>query len=354
MVRFDDGCEKVLFCSNNYLGLANDPMVKIAIIESLSRYGYGSAASRLISGTMEAHVELEEAFAEFLCKESSLMFSSGWCANQAVLTTLTGKGDLVLLDKLDHASIIDGVRQSDAEFRTYRSESLDRVEKYLADDSYNRKFIVTESVFSMDGVCSDIKKLVELKNKYNAILIVDEAHSIGCMGERGAGLCEKLGVLEDVDIMIAPLGKALAANGAMVCGPKVVTEYLVNKARGFIYSTAPVPVNCAAVSAGLGIIKNDPGRRIKLGENAEYLRKRLKEAGLDTLGSTTHIIPVLIGDSSKAVEVSQRLYDDGFYVAAIRPPTIAKGSARLRLSVQCEHTREQIDGLVDAIRNAIT
>lgn len=353
VVRFSDGSEKILFCSNNYLGLANDPTVKIAAIESLGRFGYGAAASRLISGTMSPHVEIESAFAEFLSKESSLMFSSGWCANQALLTTLPAKGDLVLLDKLDHASIIDGVRQSDAEFRTYHSQSPDRLEKYLADDSYKRKFIVTESVFSMDGVCANIKKLVELKNKYGAILIVDEAHSVGCMGERGAGLCEKLGVLDQIDIVVAPLGKAFAANGAIVAGPMAVTEYLINKARGFIYTTAPSPVNCAAVTAGLKIVKSCPHLRAKLKENADYLRNRLQQAGMDTLNSTTHIIPVMIGDSSKAAEVSQKLYDNGFYVAAIRPPTVAKGSARLRLSVQYDHTTEQIDNLVEAVVHAI-
>ena len=348
-VTFADGGKKVLFCSNNYLGLADDESVKIAAIKAVEKYGYGSAASRLISGTMAPHVELEEAFAEFFSKQSSLMFPSGWTANQAILTALPEKGDLVLIDKLDHASIIDGARQGDAEFHTFRGDNFQRVEKYLADDKYRRKYIVTESVFSMDGICADLKRLVELKNKYSAILIVDEAHSVGCMGKTGAGLAEELGLLDQVDIIIAPLGKAFAANGAIVASDKPVIDYLINKARGFIYTTAPSPVNCAAVMAGLNVIKNQPQRREMLRENAEYLRSRLQQAGMDTLNSTTHIVPIMIGDSSKAMEISEKLFEQGFFVAAIRPPTVAKGTARLRVSLQYNHTKEQINALIDAI-----
>ena len=353
VVTFAHGGQKILFCSNNYLGLANDESVKIAAIKAVEKYGYGSAASRLISGTMAPHVELEKAFAEFFGKAASLMFPSGWSANQAILTALPEKGDLVLIDKLDHASIIDGARQGDAEFHTFRGDNFQRVEKYLSDDKYRRKYIVTESVFSMDGICADLKRLVELKNKYGAILIVDEAHSVGCMGKTGAGLAEELGLLDEVDIIIAPLGKAFAANGAIVASDKPVIDYLINTARGFIYTTAPSPVNCAAVMAGLGVIKNQPQRREKLKENAKYLRSRLQQAGMDTLNSTTHIVPVMIGESAKAMEISEKLFEQGFFVAAIRPPTVAKGTARLRVSLQYNHTKEQIDTLIDAIKDAM-
>ena len=352
VVKFAGGGQKVLFCSNNYLGLANDDHIKTAVKEALEQYGYGSAASRLISGTMRPHVELEQAFADFFGKTASLMFPSGFSANQAILTTLPEKEDIVLIDKLDHASIIDGVSQSDAEFRTFRGDRLERLEKYLASDKYRRKYIVTESVFSMDGICADLKSLVELKNKYDAILIVDEAHSVGCMGETGAGLAEQLGILGEVDIVIAPLGKALAASGAVIASEQAVVDYLINKARGFIYTTAPSPVNCVAIMAGLDIVKNRPQRREQLTKNADYLRNRLRQAGMDTLNSTTHIIPVMIGDSGKAMDVSEKLFEQGYFVAAIRPPTVAKGSARLRISVQYGHTTEQIDGLVDAIKTA--
>ena len=353
VVRFEDGGEKVLFCSNNYLGLANDERIKQAVKEAVDKYGYGAAASRLVSGTMRPHVEVEKAFAEFLGKEAALLFTSGWAANQAVLTTLPQQGDLVLIDKLDHASIIDGVLESKAEFRTYRTDGLDRLEKYLADESYGRKYIVTESVFSMDGCRADIKALVELKNKYDAILVVDEAHSVGCMGETGAGLCEELGVLDEIDIIVSPLGKAFAANGGIIAASQTVVDYLVNKSRGFIYTTAGSPINCAAILAGLGIIKGEPERRKKLKENAEHLRLNLQMAGMDTMESTTHIVPVLIGKSFRAVEVSQKLFEEGFFVAAIRPPTVAKGTSRLRVSVQSDHSKEQIEKLAFTIQDAV-
>lgn len=351
IVRFADG-EKILFCSNNYLGLANNDKIKSAVIGTIEEYGTGTAASRLISGTMQIHEQVERQFADFFSKKASLLFSSGWAANQAILTSLPAKGDLVLMDKLDHASIIDGSMQSAAEFRTYRANEPDRLEKYLADDDYNRKYIVTESVFSMDGCCADIVKLVELKNKYDAILIVDEAHSVGCMGQNGSGFCEQSGVLDEVDIIVSPLGKALSANGCIIASDKCVIDFLINKARGFIYTTSPSVATCAAILAGLEVIKSEPQRRKLLQENAEHLRMNLQMAGMDTMDSSTHIVPVLIGKSQKAMQVSKELYEAGYFVAAIRPPTVARGTARLRVSVQCEHTKEQIENLAFAIQDA--
>ena len=350
VVRFEgDQAEKILFCSNNYLNLADDKRIVAAAGDALKLYGYGAAASRLISGTMTPHVEVEKAFARFFGTEAALLFASGWTANEAVLKTIPQKGDIVLLDKFDHASIIDATRAGQAEFRTYRPDKLDRLEKLLADKKYNRKFIVTESIFSMDGFAADLKKLVELKNAYDAILIVDEAHAIGCMGETGAGLAQAIGVLDEVDIIVAPLGKAIAATGAVVAGTKTVIDYLVNKARSFIYTTAPSPVNCAAILAALKIVKTERPKREKLAANAEYLRTRLGKLGLDTGNSTTHIIPVIIGSGKDTLAVSKGLYDRGFFIAAIRPPTVPAGSARLRISVQSDHTTEQLDALVEAL-----
>jgi 8-amino-7-oxononanoate synthase len=282
-------------------------------------------------------------------KESALVFPSGWTANEAILKTIPQKGDLVLLDKLDHASIIDAATNSDAQFKTYRRGNLDRLEKALADTNYNRKFIVTESIFSMDGDTADLHALVRLKKTYNAILIVDEAHAVGCLGNTGAGLAEKMGLLNDVDIVVATMSKALAASGGVVAAPKVVTDYLINKARSFIYTTAPSPVNCAAVLAAMEIIKTEPQRREKLAQNAAYLRDRLKKLGLNTGESSTHIIPVIIGSEKDTLAVSQSLYDKGFFVAAIRPPTVPPGTSRLRISLQADHTTPQIDDLCGAL-----
>ena len=349
VVTMDDGSEKVLLCSNNYLNLADDPRIKQAATEALDQYGFGAAASRLISGTMRPHVELEQAFAAFLHQEAALYFPSGWTANGALLTTLPQQGDLVLIDRFDHASIIDAVKASDADFHTYRRNQPERLEKYLADGKYKNRFIVTESVFSMDGDVANLRELVELKNRYNAVLIVDEAHSLGCFGATGAGLCEQEGILDDIDIIVAPLGKAVAATGGIVAGPKAVIDTLVNKARPFIYTTAPSPVIAAAAMKSLEIIQNEPGRRNRLQNNAAFLRNAFIEMGLDIGHSTTQIIPVILGDSAKAMETSQKLYDAGYFISAIRPPTVPPGTARLRVSVQSDHTQEQLRGLCEAM-----
>lgn len=350
-VTMDDGSEKVLLCSNNYLNLAEDRRVRHAAAEAIEKYGLGAAASRLVSGTMAPHVELESAFAAFLHKAAALYFPSGWTANQAVLTTLPQKGDLVLIDRFDHASIIDAVKASEADFHTYRRNQPERLEKYLADGKYNNRFIVTESVFSMDGDVANLRELVELKKKYNAILVVDEAHSLGCYGPTGAGLCEQEGILDEVDIVIAPLGKAVASTGGIVAGPKVVIDTLINKARPFIYTTAPSPVVAAAALKSLEIIQKEPKRRIQLQNNAAFLRNRFIEMGLDIGSSTTQIIPVILGDSANALKISQKLYATGYFISAIRPPTVPPGTARLRVSVQTEHSREQLKGLCKTIES---
>ena len=350
VVRFEgDPAEKVLFCSNNYLNLAEDKRLAAAVTAAVKQYGYGAAASRLISGTMRPHVEVEAAFAELFSTEAALLFPSGWTANEAVLKTIPQKGDIVLLDKFDHASIIDATRAGEAEFRTYRPDKLDRLENFLADKKYNRKFVVTESIFSMDGNVADLARLVDLKNTYDAILIVDEAHALGCLGKTGAGLAQELGLLSEVDIIVAPLAKAIAATGGIVATKKTVIDYLINKARAFIYTTAPSPVNCAAILAAVEIVKTQRPRRDKLAANAEYLRAGLGKLGLDTGKSTTHIIPVIIGNSKDTLAVSKELYDRGFFIAAIRPPTVPADSARLRISVQSNHTTEQLDALVDTL-----
>jgi len=348
-----DGREVVLFCSNNYLNLANHPKIRQAAVEAIGKFGFGSAASRLISGTMTPHVEAEKAWAKFFGKPAALFFNSGWSANQSVLTTLPQKGDLVLMDRMDHASIIDAVRTSNAQFHTYRRDNLERLEKYLSDSQYCCKYIVTESIFSMDGDTANLKTLVELKNKYNAILIVDEAHAVGCMGERGAGLAEERDVLNEVDIVVAPLGKGPACGGAIVAAGKVVIEYLINKARPFIFTTAPSPAAAAASLAALEIIQHEPQRRSHLKQNADFLRRQFSQMGLNIGLSTTHILPVILGSAEKTVETAQKLLKKGFFCSAIRPPTVPAGTERLRISVQCEHTSQHLSGLCEALRQSL-
>ena len=352
-VHMTDGSEKVLLCSNNYLNLANDTRVRQAVIRAVEQYGFAAAASRLICGTMQPHINLEKAFAHFLKKEAALYFPSGWTANQALLTTLPQKGDLVLIDRYDHASIIDAVKASEADFRTYRRNQPDRLERYLTEGKYNNRFIVTESVFSMDGDIAHLKGLVKLKQKYNAMLIVDEAHSLGCFGTTGAGLSEQENVLDQVDIIIAPLGKALAANGGIIAGPKSVNDYLINKARPVIYTTAPSPIVAAAALKSLEILQTESQRRKRLQNNAMFLRRAFIEMGLDIGDSTTQIIPIILGDSAKALDISRKLFEEGYFISAIRPPTVPRGTARLRVSVQADHTQKHLEGLCETLRSVL-
>jgi len=345
------GKEYILFCSNNYLSIASNPAIILSCQKSLEKYGYGSGASRLVSGTMSPHLELESKFEQFFNKESATIFTSGWCANQAIITTIAQKGDLLLLDKLDHASIVDAAKESPAEFRTYRRDSISKLEKYLSSSEFNRKFIITESIFSMDGDFAKLAELVRLKEKYGALLILDEAHSIGCMGENGAGFAQEKGLLEKVDIIVATLSKAFGASGGVVAAPAIVKEFLVNRARGLIYTTAPSPVNSCAILAAMELIKNEPLRRQRLWDNANYLRKKITLAGFDTGSSESYVIPVIIKDDFKVVEISQKLFEKGLFVPAIRPPTVAPGQSRLRISLQADHTKEQLDFLCAALKS---
>jgi 8-amino-7-oxononanoate synthase len=348
-----DGRDVVLFCSNNYLNLANHPKIRYAAVEAIEKYGWGSASSRLISGTMAPHIDAQNAWAAFFGKPAALFFNSGWNANQAVLATLPQKGDIVLMDRMDHASIIDAMKCGQAQFHTYRRDNLERLEKYLADPQHRCKYIVTESIFSMDGDTADLKALVELKNKYNAILIVDEAHAVGCTGSRGAGLADELGVLNEVDIVVAPLGKGPSCGGAVVAADKVVVEYLINKARSFIFTTAPSPVVAAVSIAALEIIQNEPQRRICLKQNADFLSKEFAKMGLHIATGATHIIPIILGSVDKTVTISHKLLEKGYFCSAIRPPTVPAGTERLRISIQCQHTQKHLDGLCEALREII-
>lgn len=347
------GEEKILFCSNNYLNLAGDTRLVTAAKEAMAKYGFGSAASRLISGTFKPHAELERKLADSFGKQAALVFPAGYMANLAILQTIPQKGDLILLDKLVHASIIDAAAGSDADFRTYHRTQFERIEKFLASKDYNRKFIVTESVFSMDGDFADLRKLVELKNKYGAYLIVDEAHGFGCFGSSGAGLCQELGVLDDVDIVVATLSKSAGCSGGFVVSDKCVIDFLINRARPFIYTTAPLPANSAAAVCAVDIIHKADDRRKRLKENSDYLRSQLQKLGLNTAASQSQIVPVIIGDNQKTLDISKKLFDKGFYIVAIRPPTVAPGTSRLRISLQSEHIKQQIDALCNALADLI-
>ena len=348
-----DGRRYILFCSNNYISLSGHPHINEKVCEYLQQSGYNSPSSRLVSGTTNIHIKLEDRLARFFGKEAAMVLPAGFMANEALLRTLPQKGDLVLMDKLDHASIIDAVTTSDATFKTYRRGQYERIEELLSQADYRQKYVVTESIFSMDGDTADLVKLAELKDKYGAILIVDEAHAIGCMGNGGAGLAQEAGVLEKVDIVVGTMSKSIAAGGGIVAGPRIVREYLINKARSFIYTTALPIATCVAAEAAMDLIKSERWRRQKLKQNADYLRTRLNAMGINTGQSTTHIVPVIIGSEKDTVAASRELFERGFFISAIRPPTVPPASSRLRISLQTDHTTEQIDGLCEAIAELV-
>ena len=345
-----DGQEKVVFCSNNYLGLATDARIIEAATEGLRLWGAGVGASRLISGTTRAHVSLERRLAGLVGKEAALVMSSGYAANHAVLTTLPGRGDLIVADKLVHASIIDAGQASRATMRVWPHGDTKKLRRLLERGNYRRAFIVTDSLFSMDGDFAPLAELVELKRQFDAVLIVDEAHAFGCVGPGGRGYAAEQGLIEQVDLLVVTLSKAIGTAGGAVLGPRVLIDTLVNRARGFIFTTALPAVNCVAAEAALDVIETEPQRRERLLDNGDYLRARCSELRLDCGLSESYIVPVVLGCPQKTMAVAAELFEQGFIVGAIRPPTVAPGGSRLRVSLMSEHSRDDIDGLIAAMK----
>jgi glycine C-acetyltransferase len=339
-----EGKDVLNFCSNNYLGLANDARLVEAAQKALAIEGLGSGASRLICGNMDSHARLEQKIASFKQTESALVFSAGYMAIVGILSALCDRGDIIFSDKLNHASIVDGILLSRAEFKRYPHKDMAALEEMLKGAQQHRKrLIVTDSVFSMDGDKALLKDIVRLAKQYAAFVMIDEAHSLGVLGAKGKGLAEELGVEKDIDIQMGTLSKAAGSFGAYCCGSKALTDFLLNKARSFIYTTAMPPSIAAASIKAIEIIESEPQRRKKLLQNAKRMKDGLEKLGFDTMGSTTPIIPVLIGDAPQAVQFSRKLIDKGILVQPIRPPTVPEGTARLRVTVMATHTDEDIE-----------
>ena len=339
------------FSSNDYLGLANDPRIRSAALEAIQRYGLGAGASRLICGNMAPHEKLEAELAIFKNTESALVFSSGYMANTGIISALMGRDDIVLSDKLNHASIIDGIILSRAQLQRYPHADIQALEEILKNaKGFKHKLIVTDTVFSMDGDKAPLKEIVDLARRYEAMVMVDEAHAMGVLGAQGAGRVEELGLQGQVDIQMGTLSKAAGCFGAYVCGTKILREYLINKSRAFIYTTAMPPALAQAACVALQIIRQDNQLRRQLKDNADYLHRELKVMGFDTMNSTTPIIPILVKDPVRALAFSQHLLKQGIFVQAIRPPTVPVNTARLRLSVTAAHTRSDCDQLLQALR----
>ena len=339
-----DGREVINFSSNNYLGLANHPSLCKAAKEAIDRYGCGSGASRLISGNMTLHEELESKIAELKGTEAALVFNSGFQANTGILSTLVGEGDVILSDALNHASIIDGCRLSRAKVVVYGHCDIDQLERSLKDAPSNaRKLIVTESLFSMDGDEAPLNDIVNLAEKHGAMVMVDEAHATGVYEPSGAGLVAKLGLGDRVPIQMGTLGKALGGFGAYVAGSKALRELLINRCRSFIFTTSLPPAVMAMGMAAIDLVMREPERRQALWNNCERLRSGLKELGYSLGGSQSQILPLMVGDATACMRLSQKLLDGGIFAQGIRPPTVPAGTSRLRITLMATHTREHID-----------
>lgn len=342
-----DGKPVVLLCSNNYLGLAEHPALQKAARDAMERYGFGSGAARLISGNSELHEELERRIAAFKGAESAILFNSGYAANTGVIPAVAGEEDLVLSDRLNHASIIDGCRLSRARTEVFRHRDMDHLESLLrSNTTARRRLIVTDGVFSMDGDIAPLPDLVRLAERYDAILMVDDAHATGVLGKQGRGTAEHFGLEGRVHIQMGTLGKALGSFGAYVAGARDVVRYLLNTCRSYLFSTSLPPAVCAASIAALDVLEAEPLLREKLRENRNRLAHGLASLGVSTAPSETPILPLMVGSSAQALQASQMAFAQGIYVTAIRPPTVPDGSARLRATVMATHSEEDIDQAV--------
>jgi 8-amino-7-oxononanoate synthase len=355
------GRRVILMASNDYLGLATHPALKKAAMAAIEQYGVGAGASRLVSGTLPPHTALEQALARFKETESALLFGSGYLANVGVIPALvnalapagSSQRGLVLADRLCHASLIDGCRLSRADLRVFRHRDVDQVEAALKRRSPRRRaLIVTDGVFSMDGDLAPLPKLLELADRYEAQLFVDDAHGTGVIGPEGRGTPAHFGIEKRLPFHMGTLGKALGTSGAYLVGTETVVQYLINTARSFIYSTAPPPETSAASVAALELVLAEPSRRERLWQNRGRLASGLQQLGLRLADSASPILPVLIGEAELALRLSARLLQLGVYAPAIRPPTVPPGTSRIRLTVTSEHTEQQIDSVLQAFRTA--
>jgi 8-amino-7-oxononanoate synthase len=352
-----DGRAVLNFSSNDYLGLANHPALKAAAIQAIERYGAGAGASRLICGSLGPHHELEEALAEFKGTEAALTFATGYAAAMGAICSLVGKDDIIIIDKLVHACIVDAAKLSGAKLRVFAHNDLSDLEdilKWGQSKSRNtqhatRILIVTESIFSMDGDHAPLRVIVELKERYGAWLMVDDAHGTGLYGTNRRGLAEELGVSDQIEIQMGTLGKALGAAGGYICGSRKLIDSLVNRARTFIFSTAPAPAVVGAATAGIQLVRSPEGNTLRstVWQRVSEIKSKLQ---IQTSKGAAAIIPLLIGDEARAMEIAASLLEKNIFIPAVRYPSVARGKARLRLTLSAAHTPVQIEQLASTLQ----
>ena len=350
-VVLHEGRELVMLGSNNYLGLTNHPEVKQAAAEALAQYGSGCAGSRLLNGTLEIHVQLEERLAEFMGREAALTFSTGFQVNLGVLSCLLDRSDVAILDALDHACIIDGCRLGFGKTYKYRHNDMGDLEKKLRVAGAEKgKLIVVDGVFSMEGDVANLPGIVEAKNRHGARLMVDDAHGLGVFGEHGRGTPEHFGVEHEVDLVMGTFSKSLAAIGGFVAGNARVIEHIKHNARAQIFSAAPPPASMAAAMKALELIEREPERRKRLWETTHYMKKELSGMGYDTGDSASPVIPIVVGDDMNAYTMVMRLQEEGVFANPVVSPAVPPGRAMLRTSYMATHTQEHLDRSLVALR----
>lgn len=349
------GKECIQFCANDYLGLAMHPHLVQAANQATERYGWGTGAARLVSGTSSLHLALEDELTRFEEAEAAVVFPSGYMTNLGTITALVGRNDLVICDRLNHASIVDACRLSGARFLVYPHNDVEALERILTRHraEARRVLVVTDGVFSMDGDLALLPDIVSLKRRYDFILMVDEAHGTGVFGKHARGASEHFGVEKEVDVRMGTLSKAVGSIGGFVVGSRTLVDYLVNKARSFMYTTALPPAACAASIAGLRLIREQPELRELLWKNVTLLRRELGRCGMPVPPVPSPIIPIMLGEAERAVKVSDALLEEGILAVAIRPPTVPKGASRLRITVSAAHEADEIRFLCKVLRKVL-
>jgi len=344
-----NGSAVIMLGSNNYLGLTNHPEIKKAAAEALAAYGTGTAGSRFLNGTLEIHVELEERLARFMQREAALTFSTGFQVNLGVISSLVDRRDVVILDNLDHACILDGARLSYGRVLKYQHNDMDSLEERLRGIEPDRgKLIVVDGVFSMEGDIADLVRIVELKKEYNARLMVDDAHGVGVMGEHGRGTAEHLGVEGDTDLVMGTFSKSLATVGGFVAGDRPIIEWVKHHARSLIFSAAPPPASVASVIKAIEIIEREPERRQQLWDNTRYMKREFTTLGYDTGQSASPVIPLVVGDDMTAFRMTIRLQEEGVFANPVVSPAVPPGRAMIRTSYMATHTRDHLDQALES------
>ena len=351
-----DGKRVVNLSSNNYLGLANHPKVVEAAHAAIDRWGVGAGAVRWIGGTMSVHQELEERLARFKHTEAVLVFSGGFTANAGTIPALAGKNDVVISDELNHGSIIDGVRLSAAKYKksegyVYPHKDMEALENILKGTGhFEKRIIITDGVFSMDGDIAPLPDIVALAERYDAVTYIDDAHASGVLGDKGAGTASHFGLYGRVDVQLGTLSKALGVMGGYIAGSEKLKDFLINRGRPYLFSTGHPPMVAAALIAALDVMENDPEPMRRLWDNTRWWKAALQAEGFDTMGSETPITPVLVGDEGAAQRMERMLFDEGVYALSIAYPTVAKGKARIRTMPSAAHTREDLETALIAFK----